>query len=255
MQVSTKLSEIEPYRVREGLDIWVVPEFAQNVLTFDPGAFQTALETNYSVRNAGEPIVPGVVQWVNGDNQALKYRGNVLRRAKIWLPRPPTNDGYLRYWYTGWQWNVLPATIGVERCPEVTPIVDAYDEWAASLGYPRANHYIVTQYRDGQHSIGFHSDKDKDIVPGSLITVVKTGSHGRPFELCYPGEEKSPFFSKVLAPGTAVIMTLEANLATKHGVPVVEEAGPSGSIVFRTIGTKVSSSMASKELRKRARGD
>ena len=247
------LSKLEPYRVREGLDVWVVPNFAQEVLSFDPAALQAALEANYPVRNQGDPIVSGVVQWVNGDNQALNFRGHPLRRAKIWLQRPPTGDGYLRYWYTGWQWNVLPATIGIEHCPEALPIADAYDEWAMPLGYPRANHYIVTQYRDGQHSIGFHSDKDKDIVPGSLITVVKTGSHARPFQLCYPGEERSPFLSQVLEPGTAVIMTLEANLATKHGVPVVDEAGPSGSIVFRTIATTVPMSEAAKQLRKRAR--
>ena len=30
-------------------------------------------------------------------------------------------------------------------------------------------------------------------------------------------------------------MTMEANLATQHAVPEVESAGPSGSIVFRTI--------------------
>ena len=98
-------------------------------------------------------------------------------------------------------------------------------------------------------------DKPKDIRPGSLITVVKTGAHGRPFQVCFPGEEKAPFFSEVLAPGTAVIMTLKANLATKHGVPVVDEAGSSGSIVFRTIDTLVPSETVSKELRKRARED
>jgi len=40
-------------------------------------------------------------------------------------------------------------------------------------------------------------------------------------------------------PGTAVIMTLEANLMTQHGVPEVEKAGPSSSCVFRTITERV----------------
>ena len=44
-----------------------------------------------------------------------------------------------------------------------------------------------------------------------------------------------PFFDEVLEPGTAVIMTLEANLRTQHGVPEVDDSGPSGSLVFRTI--------------------
>ncbi len=82
------------------------------------------------------------------------------------------------------------------------------------------------------------------------------GSHGRPFQLRMrlfprrlPGEDEDafkkreekaqqqerPFYDHILAPGTAVIMTLEANLLTQHSVPVLDEAGPSGSIVFRTI--------------------
>ena len=51
------------------------------------------------------------------------------------------------------------------------------------MGYPPANHYIVTKYEDGKHSIGWHFDKPKSIKKGSLITVVKTGSHGRLFQL------------------------------------------------------------------------
>ena len=48
-------------------------------------------------------------------------------------------------------------------------------------------------------------------------------------------------------------MTLEANLATKHGVPVVDEAGPSGSIVFRTIDTVVPPETVAKELHRRGK--
>ena len=260
---------LEAHRVRKGLDIFVVPRFAQDVLGADPAALQQSLEANYPVRGAHEDIQPDVVQWVDGDNVALKYRGRSLKRAKIWLQRP-MEGGYRRYGYTGWQWKVLPATSNVERCAEVLPLADRYDAWVTALGIPCANHYIVTRYVDGQHNIGFHSDKAKDIAPGSLlreivgthsaspytaltfiglplvgcpeepcasawptwrnapclspigslITVVKMGAHGRPFQVCLPGEEKSPFFSEVLAPGTAVIMTLEANLATKHSVPV-----------------------------------
>ena len=34
-----------------------------------------------------------------------------------------------------------------------------------------------------QHYIGYHFDKAPSIRPESLITVVKTGAHGRPFQL------------------------------------------------------------------------
>ena len=254
MQVeATRWADLEPFRVRQGLDIFVVPNFAQTHLRVDPTELQRQLET-YPTRGADDAIQPNVVQWVGGDNKALNYRGNPIPRSKIWLQRPPKEDGYLRYGYTGWQWNVLPATVSVEQCPEVLPLADRYDEWVAARGYPTANHYIATRYSNGKDNIGWHSDKDDDIAPGSLITVVKMGAHGRRFEMCLSGEEKSPFFSKVLAPGTAVIMTLEANLTTKHQVPVVNEAGPSGSIVFRTIKTVVSHDTVAKELSKRQRG-
>lgn len=247
-------SPLDQYRVLPGYDIFVVPNFAQDVLNFDPTLVQQQLEAKYPVRGAGDTIVPGAVQWVDGNNRALMYRGNAIKRGKIWLQRPSTKHGYLRYGYTGWQWKVLPATASVDHCKEIKPIADAYDLWVTELGYPSANHYIITKYQDGQHNIGFHFDKPKDIAQDSLITVVKTGSQGRPFELCMPGQEQKPFFSQVLSPGTAVIMTLEANLQTKHGVPVVDEASPSGSIVFRTISTMIAPEQVSKELCKRKRG-
>ena len=80
-------------------------------------------------------------------------------------------------------------------------------------------------------------DKSRSIKTNSLITVVKTGEHGRPFRL--ETLDGALIMQRVLAPGTAVIMTLEANLKTKHGVPAVEEAGSSGSIVFRSITDRV----------------
>ena len=75
------------------------------------------------------------------------------------------------------------------------------------------------------------------IRPGSLITVVKTGAHGRPFRLELL--DGTLLMERVLPPGTAVVMTLEANLATKHGVPAVAHAGSSGSVVLRTIDERV----------------
>ena len=237
--------------------IAIVPDFAQNVLGVAPAELQESLERGYPVRQEGDEIAWGGVQWVAGDNAALKYRGNVLKRGKIWLQRGKLSDvGFRRYFYTGWQWKVLPATADVADCAEMSPVADAYDAWCDTHGLPRANHYIVTRYEDGQHNIGFHYDKPKDIAAGSLITVVKTGAHARPFELrrlATEGEDQGkilPFFSRELAPGTAVVMTLEANLATQHGVPVVADRplGPSGSIVFRTITTTISEQEVRKKL-------
>ena len=175
---------------------------------------------------------------------------------------------------------MIPATADVASCPEAARIVDKRE------GFPESNHYIITEYVDGDHHIGFHFDKPRSICKGSLITVVKTGECGRPFQVrelvnvrnaqgedleALKGRHRAetrqancegllsvterqekelralkkdqdsaqsstqPFFDEVLEPGTAVIMTLEANLRTQHGVPEVSDSGPSGSLVFRTI--------------------
>jgi len=244
----------------ESFDICIVPNFLSKVLSeadktaTSPRQLQEALEANYPVRRAGEAIVPGRVQWVEGTNAALMYRGNALKRTKIWLQRGEPNDvGFAYYYYTGVQWRVVPAQTDWEKCPEIGALVPLYDAFCNDVGAKPANQVIVTAYRNGDHNIGAHFDKPRSIAESdddgaSLITVVKIGQCGRPFELYRKGED-TPFWSKTLAPGTAVIMTLEANLATKHAVPVVDEkeCGPSGSLVWRSITTVVSP----EELRKK----
>lgn len=72
----------------------------------------------------------------------------------------------------------------------------------------------------------------------SLITVVKMGEVGRTFNLYHKGGEGGEdelFWSNVIAPGDAIVMTVEANLLTKHEVPEGGVDGDSGSIVFRTL--------------------
>ena len=242
------LSIGEEYRVGT-LDIWVIPDFAQTVLATDPVALQQQLEANYPVRREGDTIEWARPQWVEGDNEALHYRGNKLKRGKMWFQiGEPQTDGFVKYYYTGWQRAVLPATSDVARAPEMVPVVERYNAWATALGKPAANHFIVTHYVDGTQNIGMHFDKPKSIQECSLITVVKTGEHGRPFRLELL--DGTLLMERVLSPGTAVIMTLEANLATKHGVPAVEHAGSSGSVVMRTIDQRVAWARLETELAK-----
>lgn len=255
------MDALEEFRVRKGLDLFVVPQFAQKYLKLsEPRDLLRKLEQPYPVVSEGDTITANAVQWVNGDNHALRHRGHVLKRGKMWLQRGNPALGYRKYYYTGWQWNILPATADVQLCAEVLPLANEYDKWAARLGAQPANHYIVTKYKDGDHSIGFHFDKPIDIAKSgaggkSLITVVKIGSCARPFEVrdlaAGGARPPQPFFSETLEPGTAVVMTLEANLRTQHAVPVADGVGSSGSIVFRTIETVVKVAQAERELRKR----
>ena len=91
----------------EGLDIVLVPDFIGK-MGQAPGLLDRLVE-RYPIRCAGDAIVPETVQWVRGDNAALRYRGNALKRDKIWLQRGSVRNGYAYYYYTGVQWEIVPA--------------------------------------------------------------------------------------------------------------------------------------------------
>jgi hypothetical protein len=237
-------------KIAHDLDIWVVPKF-DRYLGFDAKSIQRNLEENYPVRHAGDHIEWGECQWVEGDNDALKYRGNILKRGKMWLQRTePRETGFTKYYYTGWQNRVLPATACIEKCSEMKKVWQSYDTFCEEEGYPLANHAIITHYKDGKHSIGRHYDKPKSIQKNSLITIIKTGDCGRPFYLSRIENPDIPIFNQIVEPGTAIIMTLESNLKTMHAVPEVNECGNSGSIVFRSITENVSWENLEKRLNK-----
>ena len=82
------------------LDIFHVPNFAANVLKCNATELQRELVCKYPVRRSGDAIVPGAVQWVDGDNEALKYRGNAVKRCKMFLQRgDPKGVGFRKYLY------------------------------------------------------------------------------------------------------------------------------------------------------------
>jgi len=239
------MDSLEPYRLlpeREDLDIWLIPRFAESTLKLEPDTLDHLL-ANYPERGSAAKIVPGVCQWVTGANRALHYRGHELKRSKMWFQKgdPLKTKRWIRYGYTGWMYDVLPATSDIDQCAELAPAFSKYNDWCAARGKPAANHAIVTAYRNGGDSIGFHFDKPRDIRPSSLITVVKLGEEGRPFAVregapAGADRAKQPIlWQGVIPPGSALVMTLEANLLTEHAVPEVEDAGLTGSIVLRTI--------------------
>lgn len=247
-RIGAEKSFSEEHRIGD-LDIWVVPDFAQTELGINPASLQQQLEQNYPVRGKGDSIEWAQPQWIEGENEALHYRGKELKRGKMWFQLgEPKIDGFVKYYYTGWQKAVLPATSNLARAPELVPVVERYNALAAELGWAAANHFIVTHYASGEHNIGMHFDKPKSIRPRSLITIIKTGAHGRPFRLELL--DGTLLMERVLPPGTAVIMTLEANLATRHGVPAVDHAGSSGSLVLRTIDEHVSWARLEQEVAK-----
>jgi hypothetical protein len=207
------------------------------------------------MRMPGDDIVPAVPQWVHGSHPALNYRGNSVPRHKMWFQRDePLENGWLKYSYTGWQNRVMLATSAWGNCPIMKYIAGRYDGFCDANQIMRANHAIVTTYNSPADCIGAHSDKARTIFPSgggltSMITVVKLGPGSRRFIIT--ALDGLVLFDKRLEPGTAVIMPLETNLATKNAVPAVSADdfdGPSGSIVFRSISTRVSHAALKKTL-------
>lgn len=227
-----------------GKEVFIVKGFAAR-FGLDPNLAQTQLRDNYPHREGKDAILWGEPQWVRGDHVALRYRGNELAREKMWFQRgDPKTMGFVKYYYTGWQYRVMPATADVATVPFLEKFTDDINDWLEKYHQRATNHFIVTAYEKEDCGIGMHSDKAKSIHDDSVIIVVKTGECGRPFRISEnKGDKNDPdaeLFCEVVNPGDAVIMSMDANLMTKHGVPVLKEpTGASGSIVLRAIHERV----------------
>src|SRR5207244_13437004 len=57
--------------------------------------------------------------WIPGGHPALKYRGSVLKRDKIWCQSGDYAAGLLKYGYTGWQHGISYATCALEFVPPI----------------------------------------------------------------------------------------------------------------------------------------
>jgi len=188
---------------------------------------------------------------IMGDHPALHYRGNALKRHKIWL-QTNYKQGMIKYGYTGWQHAISTATRSIKSVPQIDLLMD----WLNSGVFAHIllehnmppctlafNHAIFTRYEDENDFIGFHADKERDFEVDSYFLVVKLGGT-RDFVLT--DNDSNVFWSEKLPGGTMVIIRAKssgkpaANSLLKHGVPVsLTECGPSGSIVFRCIKTVV----------------
>lgn len=183
-----------------------------------------------------EPIL------VTGAHPSLHYRGNALKRHKIWA-QTFYSAGLAKYGYTGWQHAVSAATRDVVAYPDLDKMMkwlnanfSAILEEHGLPGSPAVfNHAIFTRYEDEKDFIGMHSDKEKDFAPGSYFVVFKLGA-ARDFAF---STNDTVFWQETLPTGTMIIVRMgTANQRVKHGVPVMAQpCGASGSIVFRCIRT------------------
>jgi alkylated DNA repair dioxygenase AlkB len=253
-------------------DTAILPNFTRDFLGVDIDELWKRMLC-YGNHPIDEPIEKnGDIRWVTGDHPGLKYRGNAVKRNKIWAQKNYDN-GLSRYGYTGWQYQVTSAMVKIEDLP-INEMVEKINE-KLELGKVH-NNWIVTQYKSGADNIGFHSDKMKDFEENSCFIVIKCGEP-RKFEFSWdePSVQEAKeglkravklkekdiikmaklklkiaiknrmypeiFYSKTLEAGTAVIVGTNANARVKHGVPPIEKKDHlSGSIVGRSIKTVMS---------------
>ncbi len=193
-------------------------------------------EIEWSVE--GDKLGSKNAKWVRGSHPALHYRGNALKRHKVWFQEH--KEGFYTYKYTGWQKKVLNATFCIDKntFSATSALVNAMKQDI------NQNHWIATMYEDGKDYIGMHSDKNKTWRKNSGFQVVKWGA-ARVFCVTINDHDDvdkcTVLLSKKMPAGTSIIVDWDANLRTRHGVPVMEECNEvSGSIVGRDIETCIS---------------
>jgi hypothetical protein len=226
---------------------FLLHHFAQKKLGIDPYTFLDDIQKIAPTRGATDKIVKGGLQVVDGANPDLKYRGNELRRCKIWAQDGPVSEGVRVYSYTGFTYPVAHATSDWNDCEMLKLPSEAMNEfiggWDSTA--PKMDHLIVTMYKDGSHNIGWHWDKDRSLAKNGWIAVLKLGPSARRFALRKradksKGEDQESMpvlFDELIEPGTLILMSLDTNLATQHSVPTSddESTGLSGSIVWRSV--------------------
>jgi hypothetical protein len=220
------------------------------------------LDNEVPSRGKSDRIAPGMLQWVRGDHPDLMYRGNELRRRKIWAQDGTVADGVRIYSYTGFCYPVAHATSDWNEHPLLTQMSNGINDFMAANQFPSMNHLIVTAYDDGSHNIGFHFDKAHTLLPAGMIAILKLGPCSRRFALrkrAGPSEdqEKMPMlFDEVVPAGTLILMSLDTNLATQHGVPVAEDESValSGSIVWRNVSNVLTQQELAKKVETTEKG-
>ena len=212
------------------------------------------LDTTIPSRGNGDTILPGEVQWVRGDHPKLRYRGNELLRRKVWAQKGPVAQGTRIYSYTGFTYPVALATSNWQDSPLLNTMSEKMNTFMGAIGGPEMNHLIVTAYDSGSHNIGFHYDKERSLLPGSWIAVLKLGPSSRRFALrardAQDQKRQPMLFDEVVSSGTLILMSMSANLETQHGVPVTddESVGLSGSVVWRNVTTLFSPGKLTKRI-------
>lgn len=124
-----------------------------------------------------------------------------------------------------------------EWTPEIRELADELQE---TLGLKhKINYALLNYYHNGSSKLGYHSDSEKDLVPGAPILSISLGT---PRDFLIKANPSSKAKKKhnetievLLNPGDLLIMAKNTQKHFKHSVPERVDGGSRINITFRTM--------------------
>lgn len=98
------------------------------------------------------------------------------------------------------------------------PLLRRYLNWIREYLDDRLNGLLVNWYDGPSHYIGPHSDKTKQLIPGSPIVTLSFGEP-RVFRLSRGRGDDHRVYDLPTAQGLIILIPWETNLAWKHSIP------------------------------------
>jgi alkylated DNA repair dioxygenase AlkB len=257
--------------------MWLISNFV-DLAGIDANTMVDIMQ-NYEEADQDTPLDPAIPRIVLGENDMLNQGRSMRPKCDEFPngrgPKPmPRNKmfvqyiskkqqrlGYKTYYnYSYGKGLVVEYKHDARDVPELKKVFRKVNKLFESLGpnlVKLFNDAIVTMYEDGTMKIGRHYDKTGTLQKSdengtALILVIKFGAP-RTFQIGKRDMTKKgpasnstkPFFDAAVQPMSAILMEVAEQEAYWHGVPEMEDAGPSQSIVLRV--ADVLSPKAAKE--------
>lgn len=182
---------------------WLAPDAAEAL--FSRLRASTAWEQS-TIRIAGKPVrIPRLNAWYGDEGRGYTYSGTRFEA------RPWTDD----------------------LADVKAAVQETVDEHCPGLGF-RINSALLNLYRDGNDSVGWHSDNERELGPEPQIASLSLGA-ARRFVL-KDRRDRSSTFELTLGSGTLLLMLGATQRHWLHAVPKTRRSvGERVNVTFRQI--------------------
>jgi alkylated DNA repair dioxygenase AlkB len=165
-----------------------------------------------------------LLQWclanVPWRNMALNFKGQTVP-----VPRELAWFGDVDYAYSGIRHPAAPMPQPLRE------LADKISAWCALQGRPaQFNSLLLNHYRDGNDSIGMHSDDETQLGSRPLIASISLGA------TCTFKFEHKQTRQKLAEPlhgGTLLVMAGDTQEQWRHGIPKEPGRGPRVNLTYR----------------------